>query len=157
MDLGFWLNSLLVTLMLFGIVMLFALMWWVSVFVLYAPSFRLRKLKKLIREDNMEYNEILAEKSRLNIEKANTQLQYDNLVIRKSEVQSEIKDAEKEREIIKNKLALEKSTLDALAAFVKTPSGHAWLQAYTAEEIFKEQQDDQVVPEEPKAKTKKKG
>ena len=95
MDLTIAINAFLVFIIYFIMFLLALLAWWVLVLVLYAPSFRLRKLKKLIREDNMEYNEILAEKSRLNIEKANTQLQYDKLVIQKSNTLDEIKQLER--------------------------------------------------------------
>jgi len=138
MDINFWVNSLLVTLMLFAIVMLFAIMWWVIVFVLYAPSFRLRKLRKLIREDNMEYNEILAEKSRLHIEKANTQLQYDKLVIKKAEVDQQIKENEKLLEKTKLQLRAETDSLNMLNEFLNTPAGKKWLAVYSSKLIAEE-------------------
>lgn len=138
MDITFWVNSLLVTLMLFAIVMLFAIMWWVTVFVLYAPSFRLRKLRKLIREDNMEYNEILAEKSRLHIEKANTQLQYDKLVIKKAEVDSEIKQNEKLLEKTKLQLRAESDSLNMLNEFLNTAPGKKWLATYASKTAAQE-------------------
>ncbi len=138
MDINFWVNSLLVTLMLFAIVMLFAIMWWVIVFVLYAPSFRLRKLRKLIREDNMEFNEILAEKSRLHIEKANTQLQYDKLVIKKAEVDQQIKENEKLLEKTKLQLRAETDSLNMLNEFLNTPAGKKWLAVYSSKLIAEE-------------------
>jgi len=138
MDINFWVNSLLVTLMLFAIAMLFAIMWWVIVFVLYAPSFRLRKLRKLIREDNMEYNEILAEKSRLHIEKANTQLQYDKLVIKKAEVDQQIKENEKLLEKTKLQLRAETDSLNMLNEFLNTPAGKKWLAVYSSKLIAEE-------------------
>lgn len=142
MDLAFWINSLIVTFIIFTIAMLLFIIWWVFVLVLYAPSFRLRKLKKLIKEDNMEYNEILAEKSRLHIEKANTQLQYDKLVVQKSDTYKEIKDAQKELEQVAKELRSQKDSLDMLNKFLDSPSGKQWLAIYAAKQIAAEDKED---------------
>lgn len=164
MDLTIALNAFLVFIIYFVMFLLLLLAWWVFVLVLYAPSFRLRKLKKLIREDNMEYNEILADKSRLNIEKANTQLQYDKLVVQKSNIYDEIKQLEKERKEVSQQLTANSDAMTMLNEFLNTPDGKKWLASYAALQVSKANQTAsaeavvtaEVATEVKKTKTKSK-
>ena len=157
MDLTIAINSFLIFVIYFVIYLLIFISWWLFVLGLYLPSFRLRKLKKLIREDNMEYNEILAEKSRVLIEKANTQLQYDNLVIQKSKVRDEIKELEKEQRVISQQLQANADTMNMLNEFLNTPDGKKWLSIYAVQQSIKnDQQEVLEVTEEPAVVTNKK-
>lgn len=153
MDLTIAINAFLVFIIYFIMFLLALLAWWVLVLVLYAPSFRLRKLKKLIREDNMEYNEILAEKSRLNIEKANTQLQYDKLVIQKSNTLDEIKQLEKERKAVSENLQSNSEAMNMLNDFLDTVDGKKWLAGYAVTQAAKLKQATEVPPDEPSEPT----
>lgn len=154
MDLTSAINTFIVFIIYFFMFMLTLLAWWFLIFVLFAPSFRNRKLKKLIREDIQEYNEILAEKARISIEKSNAQLQYDKLVIQKAEKNDEIKAATKELENTQRMIVENKALIDTLAEFIKTPQGQVFIQTQAQKQLIKEQQSKET---EPKAKKKPKG
>lgn len=155
MDLTSAINNLIIFIIYFVIFMLILLAWWFFIFVLFAPAFRNRKLKKLIREDMQEYNEILADKARVSIEKANTQLQYDKLVIQKSEKSDEIKAATKELENTQRMIVENKALLDTLAEFIKTPQGQVFIQTQAQKQIIKEQQSKDAESKGKKSKSTK--
>lgn len=154
MDLTSAINNLIIFIIYFVIIMMSFLAWWFFIFVLFAPSFRNRKLKKLIREDMQEYNEILADKARVSIEKANKQLQYDKLVLQEAEKNDAIKAASKELENTQRMIVENKALLDTLAEFIKTPQGQVFIQTQAQKQLIKEQQSK---VDEPKGNKESKG
>src|SRR5690606_28449405 len=90
MDLANTINTFLIFLMWALMILLTLMLYWLGVLVFFSPSFRLRKLRKLYREDMMEYNELLADISRKRIEKADEKLQYEKLIVQKDEINKEI-------------------------------------------------------------------
>lgn len=155
MDLGYHINILIIWVIWFVIILLTCVAFWLGILAAYAPSFRLRKLKKLIRQDNQEYNEILADKARLQIEKANTQLQYDKLVVQKSNTYDEIKQAEKQLTTVNQQLTANQDAMNMLNEFLNTPAGKQWLATYAALQAAKEKETDTAASDESKAKPKK--
>src|SRR5690606_27595365 len=136
-----WALMILLTLMLY----------WLGVLVFFSPSFRLRKLRKLYREDMMEYNELLADISRNRIEKADEKLQYEKLIVQKDEINKEITKINNLKHTYEDELKSKAEAVEMLNEFLATKEGNLWLKQYvakkTAESALKE--SDETSEEKP--------
>jgi hypothetical protein len=140
-------------------ILLALLIYWFTVFVFFSPSFRLRKLRKLYREDMMEYNELLADISRKRIEKADEKLQYEKLIVQKDEINKEITKINNLKHTYEDELKSKAEAVEMLNEFLATKEGNLWLKQYvakkTAESALKE--SDETSEEKPEKVKKGKG
>lgn len=151
MDLANTINTFLIFLMWALMILLTLMLYWLGVLVFFSPSFRLRKLRKLYREDMMEYNELLADISRKRIEKADEKLQYEKLIVQKYEINKEITKINNLKHTYEDELKSKAEAVEMLNEFLATKEGNLWLKQYvakkTAETALKE--SDETSEEKP--------
>lgn len=151
MDLANTINTFLIFLMWALMILLTLMLYWLGVLVFFSPSFRLRKLRKLYREDMMEYNELLADISRKRIEKADEKLQYEKLIVQKDEINKEITKINNLKHTYEDELKSKAEAVEMLNEFLATKEGNLWLKQYvakkTAETALKE--SDETSEEKP--------